>query len=421
LNRTRLHQRLSQWPDELKLLVHLTRRPDDVALVNALSRLPDASSFDWKSFIDLAEFHRVDSLVALNLGAHPNAPVPEFVRKRFARKLRRKSMHSLSLARASLEIASAFTKAGIKYILLKGHAVSNRYYENSVARQSIDIDILVSEQDIHQAQSLIEGLEYQRFVPTFVIPPKCEDIFRALAKDISFRRPKDGVQMELHWRLSRNPHLVNWEFDELMQQTTQTSLGSQEITVMTTPAQLIYLIFHGANHTWFRLKWLVDLHRIKENITDEQWGKVFELARRQGVMEMTATSMEILATIYESPTKEFQAKQMNEHVKWSQLSYVLKVIKKSTFDGEVRLSNLSAFFRTIAYQQGLRKEMRYKGFTLILYYLADVRDIETLRLPKNWLWLYVILGPFFRLKRLFTREIKSLWAMASGQRVGKNS
>jgi hypothetical protein len=390
---------------ELELLIDLTRAENDEALAAALWR---CNGIDWKKFIELSEHHRVECLVAFNLAAHKSASIPDTVRDHFINRLKHHTLHSLAATRATLQVADAFSDARIPYVLLKGLAVSMRFYGSPNERQSIDIDILVSESEVMRAQSIIESLGFEQYFPKFVVPPSCDDAFRALACDVSYRRSSDGMRLELHWRLDRNSSFLNWDFPAVWRLTTQMPMAGVNVSLLEPSAQLNYLICHGAKHAWFRLKWLADIYRMLEVLTYEQSAQVVRLSQCNGTMRMLATSLQLVRHIYGVSTPNFSEHLLNSYEDKQLLSYMIKSIVHPVDLNAIRMRDIGNLFQWYRYLLHLRPELSYKRSVLVTL-LADVRDIETLRLSKRWLWLYVLAGPCLAAIRVCDREIKSRW------------
>jgi hypothetical protein len=294
----------TQRPAELRLLIDLTRGQEDDALPQALSALTAHNDLDWRKITALAEHHRVAGLVAGNLVAHPSAKVPDAIRNYFAERLKAHALRSLALTRATIEVTAALRSAEIPSVLLKGQAVAQRYYRAPNARQSIDIDVLVAERDFSRARSVVAALGFAQSFPSFAVPPHCEDTLRVLACDVGYRRPSDGARLELHWRLQPNPYLLDWKFDVLQSLASEMCLADTRVLVLKPAPQLVYLMCHGAKHAWFRLKWIADVNRIVNALTEEQAREAIQLARCAGVMRMVAASSRLLADIYWRPSRE---------------------------------------------------------------------------------------------------------------------
>lgn len=394
---------LSGWPPELRLLVHLTRARDDGALAAALSSGEGHSFVDWRRFLELAEYHHVECLVALNLTAHKSAKIPHGVREHLTVRLRRNSQYSLALTRLINQVTSALMTDQIPHVLLKGPSISERFYTHPSERQCLDADILIHEHDLFRARSAVEKLGFEQRFPGFVVPDSCESVMKSITHHIAYQCPIDGVWLELHWRLNANPHLLNWRFDEVIGATTRMAVAGKDLLVLDPPAQFIYLSCHGAKHAWSRLKWLADIHRMLGVLTEEQSEEIVQRSRRDGVMRMVSLAFQLARSIYAIPSEEWPQKLLIEAEDRNALRYVLSGIEKPVDTNSIRLKDLSNLYRYRRYSLALRSSIRYKMADIGALF-SDVRSIQTIRLSKRWYWLYVLLGPCLAVFRVCKRE-----------------
>jgi hypothetical protein len=399
---------LSNWPLELHLLIHLTRNQGDPELATALLTL---SEVDWGKFAELAEHHRVECSVALNLAIHKSTKIPAGVRAHFAARLREQSLHSLVVNRATIELTNSLSEADIPSLLLKGLAVSARYYGATNARQSIDVDLLIAEEKVIRARLVLEKLGFEQYDPDFVVPSDCEDTLRVLAYHISYRRASDGAQLDLHWRLALFRKFLDWDFEKSNRSATQMSFAGNDLAVLETASQFNYLICHGAKHGWLRLKWLVDIHRMLNVMTDEQSAEAVRLSQRDGTMLMLATSLKLVRLIYNLPTTKFDEDQLRPHEDNDLLARMIGYISTPVDENRTGLNDtlqkkLADMYGWYRFHSKLRPDLAYK-MTVAESYLANRRDIQTLRLSRKWLWLYVVAGPVLEMVRVGNRRIRS--------------
>lgn len=387
----------------------MTRDQDDPLLLQARAALKAGADLDWRTLAALAEYHRVESLVAANLLAHRPAQMPDEIGDHFGKRLRHQALHSLALTRATMEVTRALQEAGIACILLKGHAVAARYYRSLNARHSIDIDILVAQRDCLHARSVVERLGFSQTSPDFVIPPQCEDTFLALAGDVGYVRPDDGIHVELHWRLQPNPHFLDWDFDTARGFAVEMPLAGTRVAVLEPAPQMVYLVCHGAKHAWFRLKWLADVYRMRMALTPEQQREAVRVARHSGVLRMLSTSLRMLAAVYDTPAEEFAGSAMAPHASRVLLERMLRAFETPAVQkSSLTLADAGRLLQNYHYAMNLRPDLRYR-LSVAARLFVDVHDIRTLRLSKKWLWLYGLLGPVLGAARMLKGEIKSRW------------
>ena len=144
--------------------------------------------------------------------------------------------------------------------------------------------------NVNLALSTLEKLDFIQDSESN-LPSNCQRLVRQVRKDFRLTRSRDGVAVELHWRLSRNPHLLPWQFRDAIKYADQLKTFAGEHYVLRSSALLVYLTCHGTLHSWFRLKWIADIERMALQMSAEELSQACELAERYGCMRIFATSM----------------------------------------------------------------------------------------------------------------------------------
>lgn len=225
----------------------------------ALSRV-----VDWDRLDRLAVYHRVTSLLLEGLGPG----VERVAGDRFARRLRRRRSRTRIRGLRQLEALAGATAAlagrDIPAIVLKGLPLSQRLHGHPLARESIDIDLLVPHDAFAAAERALRECGWRRCYPTFRETPARNRWYARLSKDVVLARPVRAgrgppLVLELHRRLMNNPYLLDVSFDRLQAQGVTTMVGGYAFRTPSDDVQLGYLACHGLEHCWHRLKWLCDI------------------------------------------------------------------------------------------------------------------------------------------------------------------
>jgi hypothetical protein len=385
---------------EFRLLAALTGADDTIARDMSAC---EQDRIDWSMLVELSVRHRVEALVGANLGRLPHDLIPADVRAHFERRLREEAFRGLHLSKATLEITSILAAAGIPCLLLKGCAVSHRFYDSPHARHSIDIDILIPVVSRHPAHAAIESLGFEKTETYRSIPEVRDDVLEVLGCDISYGRGADAVQLELHWRLDRNTEMLSWDFGSTRSMHMPMKLGGESVLVFASGAQFVYLLCHGAKHAWFRLKWLADIDRMSRQLSQDDFELALQLIRRAGVERLAATSLQLLYEVYGTPAGSHGLSALSPHVDKRLLAYMRTSLLKQRVRPAASLLDLSEHLSAVSYGIRLKPGLRYKSAT-IMSSVVDIGDIATLGLSKRWLWLYPIVGPLLAATRLARRQ-----------------
>ncbi len=184
----------------------------------------------------------------------------------FGRKVLEESIEEkigiLALTGELMRVIDAFTTTGVQCIPLKGPVLSLRMYGDPTIRNLSDLDILVDENSIDQAISIVESLGYHA---ESVDWPKRESQQRRLrryAHHLNYFHLMMGFRIELHWLLISSPAINHRTLGRIVSSNlTRVEFFGRDVVVMTDEMELIYLIIHGGHHQWFWLKWLGDVNQ----------------------------------------------------------------------------------------------------------------------------------------------------------------
>ncbi|MDO7488046.1 nucleotidyltransferase family protein [Peribacillus frigoritolerans] len=120
-------------------------------------------------------------------------------------------------------------------------------------RTSKDLDILIHISDVEKAGDLLLKNGYER---------EEISVFDKWRKhDVSYFHPQKRIEIELHSRLHPFPMNVP-SFNELWERKRSSKLTSYPVPFFGNDDLFLYLVFHGAKHGWFRLRWLVDIDQM---------------------------------------------------------------------------------------------------------------------------------------------------------------
>jgi hypothetical protein len=207
---------------------------------------------DPRLLASVARRHQVESLVVQRLG-EAGRPVPPVLAKA-ARRAREAGMRQLSVA---IALQRLFADAGVPFVFLKGLVLSQRAFGSTLARRSVDIDVLIDRADVMRAWEALRAADYVTLNPRRLLSGTARDMFLRASKDSQHRDPVHGIQIELHWRMyddpaaGRLPPPTSWQTVEVSPGISLPTLGDADL--------FVFLCVHGAAHGWARLKWLADV------------------------------------------------------------------------------------------------------------------------------------------------------------------
>jgi hypothetical protein len=195
-------------------------------------------------------------------------------------------------------VLSALSTAGAQPVLLKGTALSAWLYESGT-RTRADTDLLVAPAAKDAAHTALLALGWR--------PGTCVSGEFVSYQASYTRRAPDGSlhALDLHWRLS-NAELLSHVFThaELHAQARDLpALGTAAVGTSTVHS-LLFACLHRAVHRTApyhvhgtvhrepdRLIWLMDIHRLANELAPGEWKHLLSLARTKGLVAVTREAL----------------------------------------------------------------------------------------------------------------------------------
>jgi len=222
------------------------------------------SSIDWAEFVRLVGRHQVAPLVQRS-GWLASAGAPADARAAVAERARSEAIRSLRLLALQRDVLEAVAAAGVDAIVLKGSVLAVDAHDDPGARAVRDLDLLVRPRDVEPAVRALQsaGLTWSEL-------RRADDPERAVVEPTAIGRlesrpmlrevtlARDGLEVEVHWRLFDNPRLMPADPRWL---SAPRRVDVQGLAVPTLPldSQWVYVMVHGAQHLWSVMKWLADV------------------------------------------------------------------------------------------------------------------------------------------------------------------
>ena len=228
---------------------------------------------DWQRLMLLAVFHRVTGFVVQSLSKAAPDLVPletlDALRARFVQD----GAAALRQTSELLEILALFTDAGIFGIPYKGTVLAAHVYGNIAYRRCMDIDVLISRQDVPRARDLLEEAGFE---PRHPLSPAGREFLLNHRHSEIFERT-GGPMLELHWAFAKQRGMFALTVDELRPRLESMVIGGTSVPILCDEDLLLVLCVHGANHLWSRLEWLCSVAELlRKQALD--WSEALERA-----------------------------------------------------------------------------------------------------------------------------------------------
>jgi hypothetical protein len=301
------------------------------------------------------------------------------------------------LAAQSLQIKlqSFLDQKQIKGFFLKGLPLADLYYGDIGLRHFMDIDIWVEEKYLDNLIQFLIGLGYK----SEIYFSDFNNVQCSYIKSIDYHvhLQNDSVFypsiVEVHWKL--RDRLGNFKFDPEKEYAKTILLKNSiaPLRVLDHNDQFIFLCTHGAEHGWFRLKWLFDLPQVLDKVVFD-WSFMLKRAKELKSLEQVLLAFVVMneligITIPEQVRIEIAMKKF--HLK---LKYIRHLVTyQGSYCDNSREKMLSFFYVLSQNRKGLFNT------GLILKNLTSSNDWKLLPLPSSLFFLYFPLRPFLFLWR----------------------
>lgn len=220
-----------------------------------------SDEFDWEDLVAAARRHRLVQPLLFTLKREgwldrmdPAARCA--LEQRAALEARR----SLMTAGQVKRIWEAFQADGIDALLLKGVGLTQRLYGRLDMRGAGDIDVLVRPDHLERAAARLTAMGLPRESWSRAGLPVGDAAEEDLVHhEVRHCCPSTGTLVEVHRRLTANPHVLPWDFDTLWARHETVRIGGVAVPVLSSAHEPLYLLVHALSHGWERLRWLADL------------------------------------------------------------------------------------------------------------------------------------------------------------------
>ena len=345
------------------------------------------AGLDWMEYLRLVDRHRTPAMSWAALRRVPGVEIPEPAKRELQKRSDACRMQAVQLSMMLAGVLKAFNRAGIPVMTFKGPILSFELYGDVGLRQSHDLDLEVRLEDVSRAQACLEKTGWRLDSGYLSLSPRQWESCLRHEHHIGFVHSQGGWVLELHWR-------SHWETPGQSTAKWARNVPSAwqgcSYLAMNSIDQVLYLCSHGADHAWFRAKWLGDMARIHaEGKVD--WEAVLGEAKRSGQERALLACLRLLKDVNGLPLPGLQGNP------WEDLSsflidsplYALRISKDLSECGDLDL--VPAHLRLACYQRLVLLRRTWRESLSDLAYCRA--DFQVLRLPDSLFWAYAPLRP----------------------------
>jgi hypothetical protein len=349
-----------------------------------------SEKINWADLIRIAAPHGLLPLLHRNLSLVCADRVPprtlEQLRRYHESVARRNRIHAGEL----FDLLDLLEANQIPAIPFKGPTLGLLAYGDLSLRQFTDLDIVVHESDVWRTWDVLTRHGYV-----------AEDEGGSIAE----RRPlppsgrhwtfkcKNRLTLEIHWRFSEKSFGPQLEPADVWSGVRSSIVSGRSVHVIPPEQMLLLLSIHLASHLWRRLNWIADIAAIVNSKPDIDWELLLRTARRVGCERILSVSLLLSKNLLGSPLP----RHVDERFAKDKVS---ALIVREVTDG-LFTETKPEFWSTDCVRYAIilreRRTDRFQVFITQVLRKVSLRptraDVESLRLPAGWSFLYYITRP----------------------------
>lgn len=282
----------SRLPSELRLLLRCARWPLPEADAAEIRALASSGEFDWKRFLTLCGHHRVVPMVYRGLSSAAAAAVPSSTLATLKADATENALRAFRYLGETRRLCDLLQQAGVSVRVLKGVPLSQRIYADPSVRDVGDIDLLITPGMEEAADLILLADGFRRDDPEARLTPRRRRSWRKHGKDYTYCSDRDDFEIDLHWRLFRNPHMPGNALAEAAPEE-RVRFGETEFAVLPLDRTFLYLCVHGALDGWFRFKSLADVAALWRGFSEEQRSALADQASECAILPEMAVALNL--------------------------------------------------------------------------------------------------------------------------------
>ena len=255
---------------------------------------------DWGIVLDLAGYHGVGPLLYRNLSTHCSDLVPAESLTQLRQKTQAGALLNRLLAQELVTLCEAFAAHGVPVIPIKGATLAASAYGDLALRDFSDLDLLVPERAIAEAQAILLAQGYERNDPS----SEPSEADHEEGPYHVFIKRRTLFRVDLQWVMAHQHFAFQLDRPEFWEHRTAVSLANKTVPGLAPEDLLIVLCVHGSKHAWEALKWVCDVTELLRAHDHLDWDRIFASASRWRCRRLVLMGLSLARLLFEVPLPE---------------------------------------------------------------------------------------------------------------------
>lgn len=266
---------------EKQLLVCCTRTlpsPEIAARIREIAAAPP----DWNCVLDEAKEHCVGPLLAQNLRSAAADLIPPGTIAQLESGVRGNAIRCLAHASELVRAIELLASRGVRALAYKGPVIAAQAYRDISAREFEDLDLILQQRDIPEADDAIRSLGYG---PQFawLHSPGGETIIPGEYK--YFHETRRTI-LELHSESTLRHFPVAAPLPGYFERAVTVDLGGKSVRTFCAEDALVVYCIHATKDFWEKLVWIADIAELLRTFPDLDWDSVWRGSERLRAQRM---------------------------------------------------------------------------------------------------------------------------------------
>lgn len=280
---------------EAELLVQCARTGITQGLV-ARIRQKFQEPLDWASFLQMAEYHGVEPLIYATLSKCAPDLVPAEALIRLRQKVQVGGLLNRSLAQELIKLCDEFALRGVPIIPIKGATLATVAYGNLGLRDFTDLDLLVPESSVGEAQVILTTFGYE---PRDVVDAQSDE--HDDGPHQVFVKKRSLCRVDLQWVMAHQHFAFRLDRPEFWARRVSVTFENRTVPGLATEDLLIVLCVHGSKHAWEQLKWVCDVAELLRSHPNLDWSAIMSSSSAWGCQRLVMMGLSIAHRLLNAP------------------------------------------------------------------------------------------------------------------------
>lgn len=270
----------------------------------------------WENFLQMTEYHGVEPLVYASLSRAAADLVPAEVLMRLRRKAQVGGLLNRSLAQELIKLCDEFAAWGVPVIPIKGATLATVAYGDLGLRDFTDLDLLVPESSVQDAQAVLATLGYE---PKEVVDEQSDK--REDGPHQVFVKRRTLCRVDLQWVMAHPHFAFRLDRPELWARQVSVEFENRMVPGLASEDLLIVLCVHGSKHAWEHLKWVCDVAELLRSHPSLDWNAVMSRSSAWGCQRLVMMGLSIAHRLLDAPLSDGVLARVESEIEIEALSH----------------------------------------------------------------------------------------------------